>query len=141
MKKKFHSICKENHLGMTSILNSMIKNFIDKNQKNHKVKPDNHSILEFYSSDLEDFWMMIESTLSKKDLEELLRGAKATSGTIFINVSGSDAGSLQQSLPAVLRKNRQSVVIVLKDHWPARTLKSHALVFTNLPWTQLDQVK
>ena len=60
--------------------------------------------------------MMIESTLSKKDLEELLRGAKASSGTIFINVSASDAGSLQQSLPAVLRKNRQSVVIVLKDH-------------------------
>jgi len=55
MKKKFHSICKENHLGMTSILNSMIKNFIDKHQTQQSIKPDNVSILDFYSSDLEDF--------------------------------------------------------------------------------------
>ena len=54
-KKQFHSICKENHLGMTSILNSMIKNFIEKNQKQLSVRPDEHSILDFYSSDLEDF--------------------------------------------------------------------------------------
>ena len=37
-KKMFHTICKENHLGMTSVLNSMIQTFIDTHQKDHHIR-------------------------------------------------------------------------------------------------------
>lgn len=59
--------------------------------------------------------MIIQSSLSKKDLEDLLKGSKTSSAAVFINVSASDVGSLQQSLGSVIRKNRQSIVVVIKD--------------------------
>ena len=58
---------------------------------------------------------MIETQLPKKDIEEIIKSSKNTSGQVFINVSGSDLSDLQRALGPSLRKNKSSVVILLKD--------------------------
>ena len=59
--------------------------------------------------------MMIECQSSNKDLSKLVKDTKATSSNIYFNVSADDAGSLQKALSSLLRKNRQSIVVVMKS--------------------------
>ena len=59
--------------------------------------------------------MMIECQSSNKDLSKLVKDTKAASANIYFNVSADDAGSLHKALSSVLRKNRQSIVVVMKS--------------------------
>jgi tRNA threonylcarbamoyladenosine modification (KEOPS) complex Pcc1 subunit len=59
--------------------------------------------------------MMVECQSSNKDLSKLVKDTKATSANIYFNVSADDAGSLHKALSSVLRKNRQSIVVVMKS--------------------------
>ena len=58
---------------------------------------------------------MIEIQLPKKDIEDIIRSSKNTSGQVYINVSGNDLSDLQRALGLTLRKNRSSVLILLRD--------------------------
>jgi arsenate reductase-like glutaredoxin family protein len=57
-KKQFHSICKENHLGMTSVLNKFCTDFIEKYDRRTQDQKDNeeNSMIDFYFyNSVEDF--------------------------------------------------------------------------------------
>jgi tRNA threonylcarbamoyladenosine modification (KEOPS) complex Pcc1 subunit len=44
-----------------------------------------------------------------------VKDTKATSANIYFNISADDAGSLHKALSSVLRKNRKSIVVVMKS--------------------------
>jgi antitoxin component of RelBE/YafQ-DinJ toxin-antitoxin module len=52
-KQKFQQICRENRLGMTTVLNQFIADFIEKHETKAKQQSQEvqYSLLDFYSSE------------------------------------------------------------------------------------------